>query len=87
MELQSVTFQHKDLEIDFKGVCLRKDSVKISYDRTGNILIGMDLLSQMDVHIGKSKILGKTIFLACPYDSMNSEYLKTLNEHFDLQNT
>lgn len=87
MDLQSVTFQHEYLKIYFKGICLQKDSVKISYDRTGNILIGMDLLSQMDIHIGKSKILGKTIFLACPYYSMNQDYLKTLNEHFDLHNT
>ena len=87
MELQSVTFEHKDLEIDFEGICLKKDSVKISYDRSGNILIGMDLLSQMDIHIGKSKILGKTVFLACPYASMNIEYLHTLKEHFDIQNT
>lgn len=85
MELHSVTFQHKDLEIDFDGICLKKDFVKISYDRSGNILIGMDLLSQMDIHIGKSKILGKTIFLACPYASLNSDYLQTLNKHFNLQ--
>lgn len=85
MELQSVTFEHKDLEIDFEGICLQKDSVKISYDRSGNILIGMDLLSQMDIHIGRSRILGKTVFLACPYDNMNSAYLKALNKHFDLQ--
>ncbi len=84
MELQSVTFEHKDLEIDFHGICLKKDFVKISYDRSGNILIGMDLLSQMDIHIGKSKILGKTVFLACPYASMNADYLRALNEHFYL---
>lgn len=24
MELQSVTFEHKDLEIDFEGICLKK---------------------------------------------------------------
>ena len=85
MELQSVTFQHKDLEIEFDGICLKKDFVKISYYRSGNILIGMDLLSQMDIHIGKSRILGKTIFLACPYASLNSDYFQTLNEHFNLQ--
>lgn len=83
MELQSVTFQHRDLEIDFEGICLKKDFVKISYDRTGNILIGMDLLSRMDIHIGKSRKFGKTIFLACPYDSMNSGYFEALKEHFN----
>lgn len=58
--------------------------MKVSYDRTGNILIGMDVLSQMDIHIGKSKILGKTVLIACPYEGMNQEYLKALSQHFDI---
>ena len=61
-----------------------KDYVKVSYDRTGNILIGMDVLSQMDIHIGKSKVLGKTVFLACPYTAINREYLEALSQHFDI---
>lgn len=56
----------------------------MSYDRTGNILIGMDILSKMDIHIGKSKITNKTIMLACPYEMINNEYYKALNEHFGL---
>lgn len=83
MELKSVTFQHRDIEIDFGGVCINKDSVKVSYDRTGNILIGMDILSQMDIHIGKSKILGKTVFIACPYENMSHEYQEALSQHFN----
>ena len=84
MELQSITFQHRNFEIDFGGVCINKDFVKVSYDRTGNILIGMDVLSQMDIHIGKSKILGKTVFIACPYKRMNQEYLEALSRHSEL---
>lgn len=84
MELKSITFQHKDFEIDFGGVCINKDYVKVSYDRTGNILIGMDILSKLDIHIGKSKILGKTVFIACPYESMNQEYREALSRHFDI---
>lgn len=83
MELKSITFQHGDFEIDFGGVYISKDHVKVSYDRTGNILIGMDILSQMDIHIGKSKVLGKTVFIGCPYDSMNREYMEALSLHFD----
>lgn len=60
MEIKSIIFRHGTFGIDFGGVCIENDFVKISYDRTGNILIGMD------IHIGKSKILEKTIFLACP---------------------
>lgn len=84
MELKSITFQHRDFEIDFGGVCISKDYVKVSYDRTGNILIGMDILSKLDIHIGKSKILGKTVFIACPYENMNQEYHEALSQHFDI---
>ena len=84
MELKSITFRQRDFELNFDGVCINKDYVKVSYDRTGNILIGMDVLSQMDIHIGKSKVLGKTVFLACPYTSMNREYLEALSRHFDI---
>ena len=84
MELKSITFQHKDFEIDFGGVCINKGYVRVSYDRTGNILIGMDILSELDIHIGKSKILGKSVFIACPYESMNQEYRKALSQHFDI---
>jgi len=70
--------------IDFGGVCIENDFVNISYDRTGNILIGMDILSKLDIHIGKSKILGKTIFLACPNNNINQVYLNALKQHFEL---
>ena len=63
---------------------IEKDYVKVSYDRTGNILIGMDILSEMDIHIGKSRLLGKTVFLACPNDNINQEYRDALNQHFVL---
>ena len=50
MELKSITFRHRDFELNFDGVCINKDYVKVSYDRTGNILIVMDVLSQMDIY-------------------------------------
>ena len=84
MEIKSITFRHGTFGIDFGGVCIENDFVKISYDRTGNILIGMDILSKLDIHIGKSKILEKTIFLACPNNSINQEYLNALKQHFEL---
>ena len=47
MEIKSITFRHGTFGIDFGGVCIENDFVKISYDRTGNILIGMDILLMM----------------------------------------
>ena len=84
MELKSITFQHAGFDIDFGGVHIDKEFVKISYDRTGNILIGMDILSKMDIHIGKSKLLGKTVFIACPNDNLNQDYFNALNQYFEL---
>ena len=56
--------------------------VKISYTRTGNILIGMDILSKLDIHIGKTSD-GETIFLACPLDRINDEYLLEVERLFN----
>lgn len=84
MELSSITFQHGGFDIDFGGVRIEKDYVKVSYDRTGNILIGMDILSGLDIHIGKSRLLEKTVFLACPNNNINQEYRDALKRHFEL---
>ncbi len=50
-----------------------------------DLYIGMNLLSQMDIHIEQRRILGKTVFLACPHDRIDSDYLEMLDEHFGLQ--
>lgn len=79
--LPAITFLHHGLTIDFDGIEVKKSDVKVSYDRTGNILIGMDVMKDWDIHIGKTKT-GDTIFLACPYDQLNDEYYKELNRLF-----
>lgn len=82
--IKEISFIHKGFEISFDDIKIHQNQVSVSYDRTGNILIGMDILSKMDIHIGKSKITNKTIMLACPYEMINNEYYKALNEHFGL---
>ena len=44
----------------------------------------MDILKNWDIHIGKSKITEECMFIACPYDMLNDEYFRTLNEHFGI---
>lgn len=58
--------------------------VRVTPHTTGNILLGMDIIRQMDNHIGTSKITGDTVLLACPENSICDEYLVALNEHFGL---
>jgi len=83
-ELRNITFRHRDFKVEFNGVEIQSETVKISYDRTGNILIGMDILSKLDTHIGKSIKTGEIIFLACPLESINDEYLTALEEEFGI---
>lgn len=56
----------------------------VSYIRTGNMLIGMDILSSMDIHISKSIKTKKTVLLACSLNRINSDYIQALIEEFDI---
>lgn len=82
-ELPAVTFLHRGLTMNFDGVEIKSSSVNVSYDRTGNILIGMDILRNWDIHIGTTKY-GKTVLLACPKDQLNDEYFLELSNLFEL---
>lgn len=83
-DLKSVTFNYTGLEIDFQGFVVHKDEVKVSYDRTGNILIGMDILKDWDIHMG-TVTTGETIFLACPKERLNNEYFEQLDKLFGIE--
>ena len=96
MKCDAISFKKKVSNITLeqiskKGIVSTFDlpdtNIFINYDRKGNPLLGMDLLSQMDVHIGKSKVYGKTTLVACPLNSLNDEYYKALDEHFGLGNS
>ncbi len=84
MKCSAVSFEKDVNNFEIAGVAVSANSVRINYDRSGNLLLGMDILSQMDIHIGKSKITGKVILIACPYSSINDEYLLALEEHFSI---
>ena len=70
--------------MELAGFDTGNSEVRISYDRIGNILIGMDIIGNMDNHIGTSKITGKKTFLACPKNKINDDYLLALENHFGL---
>lgn len=82
-KLPAVTFLHSGMTMIFNGIKIHSSKVKVSYDRTGNILIGMDILKNWDIHIGTIGT-GETIFLACPKDQLNDEYFRELNRLFGI---
>lgn len=49
----------------------------------GECLLGMDILKNWDIHIGTIDT-GDTIFMACPKDQINDEYLMALENTFHI---
>lgn len=87
MACTALKFKHSISNFKINGVDISAENIYVNYDRTSNILIGMDILKNWDIHIGKSMIpeeTGKTIFLACPYDKLNEDYFKELERTFGI---
>ena len=84
MDLTSVTFKHTVFSLSLGGYEIGDCEARISYDRTGNILIGMDILKLMDVHIGTIDT-GETVLLACKRGELSKEYREELNSLFDVR--
>lgn len=82
--LTCVSFVHKIKNLEIAGTPTKNSEVKVNYDRTGNILIGMDIISTWDTHIGKLNS-GETLLLACPKNCLNHEYYDELERFFELK--
>lgn len=83
MECTALKFKHAVSDFEIDGVPISHEYMYVNYDRKSNILIGMDILKNWDIHIGTAGI-GKTIFLACPKDQMNDDYLQELQNIFSI---
>lgn len=78
LECTSLKFEHIFDNIILNNYYLGRKSIRINYDRTGNILIGMDILSQMDIHMGADKNTGEYILIGCLKDNINIAYKEAL---------
>lgn len=56
--------------------------LRVTTQTEANILLGMDIMKNWDIHIGQSKITEECMFIACPYDKINDDYLLALESHF-----
>ncbi|MCI9219274.1 MAG: hypothetical protein HFH94_06000 [Lachnospiraceae bacterium] len=81
LECTALKFTHKDIPITLNGYRIRHD-IAVNYDRTSNILIGMDILKDFDFHCGESEWNGEYLFLGCLKEKINAEYLNELHKHF-----
>lgn len=82
MDCPAMKFEHRIFDFTIGGIKISSDKICLNYDRKGNILIGMDILKDWDIHMGISKVTGKNLFLACPIGDRCGEYKDALMEHF-----
>lgn len=84
MKCTALKFKHKVENFEIAGVSITtQDYLFVNYNRKGNILIGMDIMKNWDIHIGTIDT-GETIFLVCPKDQLNEEYFRELNRLFHI---
>lgn len=80
-ECTALKFTHENVRMSLNGYELTHD-IAVNYDRTSNILIGMDILKNFDFHCGISEMTGEYIFLGCLKRNLTQEYLEALRRHF-----
>ncbi len=81
MECSALKFKHMMFDFGIAGMSLADSEIFVNYDRKSNVLIGMDILENWDIHIGKSikpEEEGQTVLLACPYNQLSEEYRSEL---------
>lgn len=81
LECKALKFKHSNVSMLLNGYQFTHD-IHINYDRTGNLLIGMDILKNFDIHTGISKVNGENVLIGCLRDNITPEYLTALEEHF-----
>lgn len=79
----AISFKHKIQDIEFNTVEIPDRDIFVNYDRKGNILIGMDILKDWNIHMGTLDT-GETIFLGCLKDQMSDIYIQELEDTFHI---
>lgn len=87
MDSSALKFEHNVRDFTINGIRIDTKILHVNYDRTGSILIGMDILKDWDIHMGtidKTTLpeYGQTIFLGCPRDQINKDYILELSRLF-----
>lgn len=81
---EAVKFRHNVQDFYIEDLAIPVSDIYLNYNRSGNILIGMDIIELLDSHMGISKKSGKMMFIACPRNLLNDNYYRALSEHFSL---
>ena len=84
MNCPALKFKHTISDFEIEGVQIPISDIYLNYDRTGNVLIGMDILNQMINHIDISQKTGHMLWLCAPRDSVGQDFYDAMAEHFGI---
>lgn len=79
-----VMVSQKCYKVHINNICLGNKYLNVSYDTNQVALIGMSILKDWDIHIGKNKN-NETVFIGCPYNQLNQEYYLALENEFGIK--
>ena len=85
LKCSALKFKHTIYDFEIEGVGIPVSSIYLNYDRSSNILIGMDILEQMVSHIDISKKTGKLMLLSAPRENVNSDFYYEMKNHFGVE--
>lgn len=85
MECTAIKFNHEVSNFTLNNYNIGYNIIGINYDRRGNNLLGMDILSKFDIHMGVSLKTGKGTLIAVLKEQQDkTEYYNALREHFNI---
>lgn len=78
-----IIIQHRMYDVKVNDILIGNGYLNVSYDTSRVALIGMSIMKDWDIHIGKNKH-GEIVFIGCPYNQLNQEYYLALENEFGI---
>lgn len=83
MKSEAIKFRHTMQRLVLAGYELGDNDIYINYDRSGNILIGMDILSKLDIFMGNSRVNGNYMLIGClQKQDDKKDFYSAVKRHF-----
>ena len=80
---KAIKFKHSLDYLEIAGYDIGSRDVYINYDRRGNILIGMDILSEFETFMGESLIDDSYVMISCLKDKHDKHcFYDMVKKHF-----
>lgn len=84
MGKDGLVFDDRISDLFLNGYSIGGGIVHVNCDTTGNILVGMPILSKLNIHLGYSSITKSDVLIGCFRNVIHPAYHTALEEHLKL---